>query len=92
MTIEEMIAVLQAAKAGKRIQCRQGVHEWEDTDVLPCSLTSCDYRVKPEPLEVYGNVYAAGVLGRMYRNADDADSYAEAGRIRRAHFREVLPQ
>jgi uncharacterized membrane protein len=51
MTIDEMIAVLQAAKAGKRIQINVS-GKWTDLDANPsfgAPINSC--RVKPEPRE-----------------------------------------
>lgn len=49
-TLDEMIAVMQAAKDGKAIEWRRGIgnSDWE------CSTPAwnwnvCDYRIKPEP-------------------------------------------
>ena len=52
MTIDEMITVLQAAKAGKQIQCSvQGSNAWFDMEPN-WNFGSCDYRPKPpEPRE-----------------------------------------
>jgi hypothetical protein len=56
-----MIAVLEAAKAGKQIQWRSGYSfqaelTWQNARLdmlLPSSwnFTACEYRVKPEPRE-----------------------------------------
>ena len=53
MTIDEMIAVLQAAKAGKQIQW-QGKGSsipWQDVTLPSWSFDDLNYRVKPEPRE-----------------------------------------
>lgn len=59
MTHEEMIAVIQAHKEGKQIQCRTVIKlgeeairkEWTDLehDKVAWNFGCCDYRVKPEP-------------------------------------------
>lgn len=58
MTYDEMIAVLQAAKEGKKIQCKlrqESVSEYEDTFPI-WNFDGFDYRVKPEPkLRPYAN-------------------------------------
>ena len=60
MTIDEMIAVLQAAKEGKQIQARSKHYPdggWRDTDISSWHFFPFDYRVKPEPREFWINVY-----------------------------------
>ena len=51
-TLEEKIAVMQAAADGKQIQYYSGIYnEWEDVhwmDSLVWNWLDCDYRVKPE--------------------------------------------
>lgn len=57
MTIDEMIAVLEAAKAGKAIEWKwqAGVsgrtEEWRVSNNPMWSFNNIDYRVKPEPRE-----------------------------------------
>ena len=51
-TLREMIAVMQAAESGKKIQCRYWADPdgpWMDTDSVSWSWADFDYRVKPEP-------------------------------------------
>lgn len=46
-----MIAVLQAAKEGKKIQCRRvddNTNRWDDTSMPDWNFWDFDYRVKPE--------------------------------------------
>ena len=52
MTLDEMIAVLMAAKDGKVIQFRN-VCGWEDAEDVYWNFRVNEYRVKPEP-EVVG--------------------------------------
>jgi hypothetical protein len=50
-----MIAVLQAAKSGKIIQCRPINSEcsWVTLTNPVYNFSICDYRVKPEPRVIY---------------------------------------
>jgi hypothetical protein len=53
MTIDEMIAVLQAAKAGKQIQREYGSNsaQWYDININEWLRMITTVRVKPEPRE-----------------------------------------
>lgn len=52
MSIDEMIAVLQAAKAGKQIQSRDSrCSEWQNVNHSAWHFAYYEYRVKPEPRE-----------------------------------------
>lgn len=58
MTHDEMIAVIQAHKEGKTIECRQRTHletkgSWQIVPVPSWSFSSYEYRVKPEPAVIY---------------------------------------
>ena len=50
MDIDSMIAVLQAAKEGKVIQCDGG--GWRDTPDPMWNFGNTKYRAKPEPVKV----------------------------------------
>lgn len=65
MTIDEMIAVLTAAKAGKQLQLRFATEpdSWDDCS-KPCfDFSRFDYRVKPEPREWDAWVTGSVLLG-----------------------------
>lgn len=55
MTIDEMIAVLQAAKEGKAIEFRSksARTSWGSAATPSWDFFSNEYRVKPEPIEIY---------------------------------------
>ena len=62
--IDHMIAVLQAFKEGKAIQCRyrsNGADDWIDViGVIPRNWATFDYRIKPaEPSRFWRNWYPA---------------------------------
>ena len=67
MTIDEMIAVLQAAKAGKTIECRPRSSSWHwewEPYPAPChtvwNFITLTYRVKREPRRVWIPVFQDG--------------------------------
>lgn len=57
-TIDEMCAVMQAFKEGKRVECRMfNYDEWEEADEIEWDWALFDYRIKPESEYVpYGSV------------------------------------
>ena len=65
MTLDEMIAVMQAAKAGKTIQSKSKRYEdgWGDTPDPVWNFNLYLYRVKPEPRTIFLNEYPDGSFG-----------------------------
>ena len=60
MRDEEIIAVVQAHFDGEQIQARQigGVHGWSScVPLVKWNFAHYDYRVKPEPLELWVNIW-----------------------------------
>lgn len=60
MTPDEMIAVIQAYKDGKKIEfcSKQNLHDTWGEASKPCfNFDSCDYRIAPEDKYVYLNFY-----------------------------------
>jgi len=54
MTLDEMIAVLQAAKDGKKIEfLPHGYHAWKLLNCPNWNFGENDYRVKRDPLELW---------------------------------------
>lgn len=97
MTIDEMIAVMQASKEGAVIQCRRtGDTKWETAQGPVWNWLSYVYRVKPEPREWYAVLDCDG-FGDVYPDKAtaerDAATYNERVReyapYRVAHLREV---
>ncbi len=94
MTLDEMIAVLQAAKRGGAIQWRYRgeLGAWQD-DAPVWNFRSCDYRVKPKPpkpLEGWVNFYGDFSLGnRFHPTKDEANATATSDCLRCVHVREV---
>lgn len=70
MTIDGMIAVLQAAKEGKSIQFKNHLSNGWTTcgTTMPCwNFDSNEYRVKPEPREFTLNIYNNGYIDNSPR-------------------------
>ena len=66
MTHDEMIAVIEAAKAGKRIQFRssskESTYPWTDIDDPTWDFSRFIYRAKPEPRVIYVPEHVSGNL------------------------------
>ncbi len=82
MTIDEMIGVLQAAKAGKTIQHQWGYSGKEskwidiDTDNLAQNFVDYEYRVKPEPREFWVMIFSNGKnMGSNKDSKEEAEIY-----------------
>jgi hypothetical protein len=78
MTYDEMIAVLQAAKDGKKIQLRRkdepGLNaQWADAQRPIWDFFQFDYRVKLEPRTVWVNEYD----GRLGSGVHETKAYAD---------------
>lgn len=76
-SLEEKIAVMQAALQGKTIQMKlRDAETWTDwrcpNSELCWNWGATVYRVKPEPIVGYFNVYEDGAFGFMYRTAEEA--------------------
>lgn len=85
MTVDQMIEVLNAYKAGKKIQFRQyGSLLWEDciNNEPRWNWTYYDYRVKPEPKVIWVNEYDGYMYG--YDSKDEAMKYTNTEHIRNA--------
>ena len=73
MSHDEMIAVIQAHKEGKKIQARAAMtnNDWRDTDNPFWDFHYLDYRVSPEPREWWVTPDL-----RMFAEQEEACSHA----------------
>lgn len=94
MQIDKMIAVLQAHKEGKKLQCRFNdsapSDEWSDSRAPSWQFDVMEYRVKPEPKEVWINYTSAGTVAGTYYDEDSAKGAAELYKRTTRHFKEVV--
>ena len=89
MTHDEMIAVIQAHRDGKAIQYRHKCSEWSPAPQPNWNFSAYDYRIKPEPLECWVNVYPQGVPS-IWGSEQDAKRTAGSNAARIAvHMKEV---
>lgn len=87
------IAALMLAYAdGKTIQMRDGCHWHDRPDPEFKARPISDYRIKPEPKELWVNEYGSG-RGYGFPNADTAkkDAFHTAVRVA-VHYREVCDE
>lgn len=90
MQIDEMIAVLTAAKEGKRIQYkRHEFNEWYDNNDSRWNFEMFEYRVKPEPREWWAEIYSTNKkYGVLYPTKEEAHDRGYPYEI--VHVREVI--
>ena len=93
MTHDEMIAVITAHKEGKTIQFRwRSEIKWQDTACPAWNFGDHDYRVKPEPLEIWVNVYSDGTIGGDMSGKKEMCAMSCGYGGRTVKFREVLDE
>lgn len=92
MTHDEMIAVIQAHKEGKKLQVLYSLTaSWEDISNPSFNFSVCKYRVKPEPKTIYVNEYTSGMCAHPTKEA--ALGVARSRCIRRSvKYVEVLEE
>jgi hypothetical protein len=92
MTDQEIIEVVSAHKEGKTIQYRERRDRawitYSHNDVLYWNFVCYEYRVKPEPITYYANVYPGETT--FYSTLESANEHATDRRIRCAKLVEVL--
>jgi hypothetical protein len=90
MTHDEMIAVIAAHRDGKTVQCKyRNGSVWKDVQNPAWSFGSFDYRIKPEPLECWVNVYEHGT-NTVFESKVMAEAAAQSYALRVAvHMKEV---
>ena len=72
MTHDEMIAVIAAHKEGKQIECKsRSRNDWHDIAMPNFNFEECDYRIKPEPLVLWGEYKHNGKLLTVYQSAQE---------------------
>lgn len=92
MTPDEIIAVLQAFKARKKIQWREaGGSVWMKCAFDPIwDFSNHEYRIAPGPLECWVNVYTHKQYS-AWETKEEAEKGADPSAIRLAiHMREVI--
>jgi len=80
MTVDQMIEVLTAYKAGKKVQVKL-MQGWADVDDPKWSFDVDDYRVKPEPKVLWVNEYKNG-SGYGHTTRENAEGVARESHTR----------
>lgn len=98
-TIDEMIAVMQAFKEGKKIEYHAIAipnKKWQKAARPSWDWSNFDYRITREPKEIWVNEYhhsGAWLGGGAYSKKEHAESLAAEDAVRKAvHYREVLEE
>ena len=75
MTHDEMIAVIQADKEGKKLEFRRkkagNLESWDTVQSPVWDFNAYDYRVKKEPMVLWVNIYLDGSYN-SYRDENTA--------------------
>lgn len=92
MTNDEIINMVTAAKKGKWIQLRNlsVSDEWKDTADPQWNFMDFEYRVAPEPLELWVNTYSDYYI--CHPTKELADKNDHCNRLRCVRMREVLDE
>jgi hypothetical protein len=96
---KELLPIIQAFAEGKIVQARQIGGEWlniYDPYFGYPANDKIEYRIKPEPLECWVNVYEDGGIG-VYETEEEANVHASIGGSHRpdvkvVHMREVTDE
>ena len=87
-TLKEKISIMQACLDGKDIQV-QTSGKWIFTNInTDFNWAHYDYRIKPEPLTIWVNIYDKGFSS--YESASLAEIWAADNVIRTAKFIEAI--
>lgn len=84
-----MIEVLQAAKAGKKIQCKGIGTEWLNEPNPDWNFSRWTYRIKPEPRVIYVNEYPNS-FGAIHHTEEAAKREASSNCTKQVKFIEVI--
>ena len=98
-TLQEQRDIIQAKIDGKKVQLRLkkiGDHRWTDCNPTAFNFGDYEYRVKPEPREIFVNEYpgdAGPVLSSYHHNSHyRALTAGSTDATRVVKFREVLDE
>ena len=92
MKHDEMIAVIQAHKDGKKIQVGSILSntQWQDVEIPSWDFRTCRYRVKPYPMELWAIIWPSGAMNyfdSLGQAVACANANIDTSRI--VHLREV---
>lgn len=84
------LPMVQALAEGKSIQWKHRTMGWIDSNELSDAYPASDYRIKPEPREIWVNEWADGK--RIFDSHDDASLHAMQYPLVRSttRYREVI--
>lgn len=86
---KDYLPLVQALVDGKTIQWRDSNGQWKDSEHLSCFWDAKEYRIKPEPREIWVNHYKDGAISGPFYTEHDAKTYKMTGAVA-IKYREVL--
>lgn len=86
---KDYLPLVQALSEGKMIQHRIGTEEWYDREQFDFNDKPEQYRIKPEPREVWFNRYEHDVTHGPYASREEAENYA-GNFATQVRYREVI--
>lgn len=87
---KDYLPLVQALADGKVIQWLDRIRGWTDSIELSDSWPASDYRIKPEPKEIWLNVYPNDVSCGMYASRDEAYRRRADDTAIQVRYREVI--
>ena len=92
-TVKEKIEVMQAFEDGKQVEVTiSGKSKWFNCGEPTWNWVASDYRVKPEPVEFWMNLYPDGDWGRHYESKNEAIAGSSKNCLRTIRVREVIEE
>ena len=76
-TLKERIEIMQACLDGKEIEVLRGNEMWVTINDPSFEWKDTRYRIKPEPMVIWCNVYNDGMCGIAYTSKADAKLNAD---------------
>jgi len=92
-SLKEKIEVMQAALDGKEIEYKNNGGKWYPCQIQAFDSWHCgDYRIKPEPMEFWVNVYPYECLNVCHNTKDMAEKMALGSCEKTIKVREVIQE
>lgn len=90
---KDYLPLVQALAEGKEIQMKNGAGIWTSYRDMDFCLIASEYRVKPEPREIWANRYPDGSESPAYSSREEAVDDAGldgVGTAKQICYREVI--
>lgn len=86
---KDYLPLVQALAAGKVIQIKEAGGGWADCNPT-FTINAENYRIKPEPREMWVNHYPGGVMAGHYESKESAYEQRSSHKAVQVLYREVM--